>query len=383
MFDHLDDTITAPTDERFRNQTMRRGRRLRRRRRVAAGATACGSTLLLGAAGLTWWGKEKVDDIDRVEIAGPTLAPPAAPGEPTTFLLVGTDSTVAMDPSDPVAAGRDPHSNFADAIMLVRADPSGDDGRLSILSVPRDLWVADVDGSGTPGRINTVLSLGGPEQLVRTISSTLDVEVHHYIQIDMDGFRDLVDGAGGIELSFPVGVRDTSAGLVLSGGVCERLDGDEALALVRSRGQFEVQASDGSWTLDRSDDFGRTRRQLLVAMLALDSLRADDWRSPAGVARAVDLLADHAVLDSGQTLTDLVGWGAWFTSTDAPVMQATTLPVAGATRPDGANVLELAPGWEAAVSTFVDGTGTPHPPPAATVDEDLTPADFPSRCTTR
>src|SRR5690606_3515237 len=138
--------------------------RLRRRRRLAAGATACGSTLVLGAAGLTWWGREKLDDIDRVEVAEGVLAPdPGALDQPVNILVVGLDRELASQAGDP--GGR------ADAIMVVRAHPAT--GRLSTLSVPRDLWVEDQDGAGR--RINQVVLDGGPEALLVAVGSTLGI----------------------------------------------------------------------------------------------------------------------------------------------------------------------------------------------------------------
>jgi LCP family protein required for cell wall assembly len=363
MFDHLDDTLAAPTDERFRNRTMRRGRRLRRRRRVAAGATACGSTLLLGAAGMAWWGKEKLDDIDRVEIAGPTLAPPAEPGEPTTFLLVGSDGAEGMEADDPVAAGRNADSSYADAIMLVRADPTGEGAHFSVLSVPRDLWVEDVDGAGTPGRINQALAGGGPDNLVRVVSSTLDLDVHHYIELDMDGFRDLVDAAGGVDVAFAAAVRDPSTGFVASTS-CQHLDGTQALGLVRSR-HLEVQQPDGSWVVEPSGDIGRIARQRALAHIMVASLLSDDWRSPQRLVDAVDLLADHATLDDELSVPDLIGWGQWLGSSAWAGSANVDLPVVPSTQADQ-SVVALAPGWQDAVAGFVSGS----PPPSGPTDEE-------------
>lgn len=374
MFDHLDDTLAAPIDDRFRDRTMRRGRRLRRRRRVAAGATACGSTIILGAAGLTWWGKEKLDDIDRVEIAGPALAPPTSPGEATTFLLVGSDSTGDMDPVDPVAAGRTDESNMADAIMLVRADPTGEDARLSVLSVPRDLWVDDADGAGTPGKINTTLANGGPELLVRSVSATLGVDVHHYVQLDMAGFRDVIDGAGGVQVAFAFPLRDPSTGFSVPGGECITLDGEQALAFVRSR-HLEMQDADGSWTPDPTGDRGRMENHQGFTAFVIGAMLRDEWRSPSGVTRALDLLADHATVDAELSDGDLLAWGGWITSNEIAPTPLWSVPVTELAAPDGQAALQLADDWSALVDAFEAGT---WPPPVG-IDDNRALAEYHDR----
>ena len=69
---------------------------------------------------------------------------------PTTTLLLGTDHGPG--------AGRE-GAHRSDSIMLVRTDP--DRGRISYLSIPRDLRV-DVPGRGF-AKINAAYQFGGPD----------------------------------------------------------------------------------------------------------------------------------------------------------------------------------------------------------------------------
>ena len=77
----------------------------------------------------------------------------------------------------------------------------------ALLSLPRDLYVP-IAGTRGSARINSAIQ-GGPARLVATITDALDLPIHHYVEIDFQGFRDLVDAVGGVPVYFPEPVRDT------------------------------------------------------------------------------------------------------------------------------------------------------------------------------
>ena len=45
---------------------------------------------------------------------------------------------------------------------------------------------------GGEQRINTALSVGGPEALIQTIDDYFGIEINHYLQMDFLGFKELV-----------------------------------------------------------------------------------------------------------------------------------------------------------------------------------------------
>jgi LCP family protein required for cell wall assembly len=139
--------------------------------------------------------------------------------------------------------------------MVLRHDKT--DGSASILSVPRDLWVKIGDGNKAQ-RVNTAFSQG-PEVLVRTIQRNLNIPVHHYLEVDFVGFKDIVDSIGGVLVCLPGPARDKYSGLYIPRGGCNVLNGQKALAYARSR-HFQLKI-DGDWKLDGSSDHGRTARQ--------------------------------------------------------------------------------------------------------------------------
>ncbi|HYI73644.1 MAG TPA: LCP family protein [Gaiellaceae bacterium] len=110
--------------------------------------------------------------------------------EPTTLLVIGTDGGKARGRED---------ANRSDSLMLVRLDP--ETHRLSYLSIPRDLRV-EIPGYGT-SKINAANQIGGPALTIATVKALTGLAVDHVVVVDFDGFRELIDAIGGIEVDVP------------------------------------------------------------------------------------------------------------------------------------------------------------------------------------
>jgi LCP family protein required for cell wall assembly len=109
---------------------------------------------------------------------------------PSTILVMGTDGGRA--------AGRE-DANRSDSLLLLRTDPSRH--RLSYLSIPRDLRV-EIPGYGT-SKINAASQIGGPALTIATVRALTGLPIHHVVAVDFDGFRELIDALGGIEIDVP------------------------------------------------------------------------------------------------------------------------------------------------------------------------------------
>jgi LCP family protein required for cell wall assembly len=107
-----------------------------------------------------------------------------------TILVIGTDGGQAPGRED---------ARRSDSMLLLRTDPGRH--RLSYLSIPRDLRV-EVPGYGTE-KINAANQLGGPALTIRTIRSLTGLPIHHVIVLDFDGFKELIDALGGVEIDVP------------------------------------------------------------------------------------------------------------------------------------------------------------------------------------
>lgn len=142
---------------------------------------------------------------------------------------------------------------LADSLMIVSVNR--DLGIVSVVSLPRDLWVY-IEGHGM-NKINTAHFYGesdadpnitGASLLKDTILYNLGVEIDYYARINFPGLKNIVDMLGGVTMSVDCSLQDWKiidpegdkhneenwALFTLWAGV-HQLDGETALWYVRSR----------------------------------------------------------------------------------------------------------------------------------------------------
>jgi LCP family protein required for cell wall assembly len=96
---------------------------------------------------------------------------------------------------------------------------------------------------------NESFTVGGPACTVKTVEAMTGIRMDHYIEVDFRGFEQLVDALGGVEVTLTEPISDEHSKLDLAAGT-HRLDGEQSLALVRTR----KSVGDGS-------DLGRIQLQ--------------------------------------------------------------------------------------------------------------------------
>jgi LCP family protein required for cell wall assembly len=178
-----------------------------------------------------------------VPIPEPAAAPPPAEAWPAgladearrTFLVIGSDLEEGMT------------SERADVIVLVILP--GDGGPPVMVSLPRDLYLPN-PCTREPSRINANLNgcgdaATGPELLAIAVEDFTGIPVDHFIAFRVDGFIEVIDRLGGMEVCLDHAVRDGPGMPVLLPEGCTRADGEQMLAWVRSRHTQEL--IDGEW----------------------------------------------------------------------------------------------------------------------------------------
>ncbi|HSL10254.1 MAG TPA: LCP family protein [Actinomycetota bacterium] len=165
--------------------------------------------------------------------------------EPCNYLILGSDSRTGLSPQELEDFGTDEQiggENRADTIMLVHVDP--DLEKTIILSFPRDLWV-EIPEHGYD-KINAAfeggIGGGGARLMAQTVANVTGLRVDHVLYVDLAGFQGIVDTLGGVEMCIPAynadpetgRLQDELTGLDIAPG-CQRLDGTQALAYVRTR----------------------------------------------------------------------------------------------------------------------------------------------------
>jgi polyisoprenyl-teichoic acid--peptidoglycan teichoic acid transferase len=181
----------------------------------------------------------------------PTIQPTATPaplcgGPPVMLLLaVGVDS------------GLDYNYGLSDAIRVVRVDFTVP--KISVLSMPRDLWVKIPDLVNPygidHGKLNQAFFYGGPGMgyykgpggapglLARTLDENFGLRVDHYGAVNMQTFVKIVNAVGGIDLYLPTDVDGrpvdaTTADMGYFYAGNHHFNGDQALRFSRIRKKY-------------------------------------------------------------------------------------------------------------------------------------------------
>ena len=215
-------------------------------------------------------------------------------------LVVGSDSRAPVaDDAEEFGTTDIVSGQRSDTMMILRIEPNSDQPA-AVLSVPRDLWVPIA--SGGVNRINTAFERG-PDNLVRTIRGALGIPIHHYIEVDFAGFRDIVTAVGGVDVYFATPARDTVTGLQVDRAGCNELDGDQALAYVRSR-NYETLV-EGTWRAGGAGDLDRISRQQDFIRRVLGKVRK--VRNPLTIHRLVTTGTSNVRLDKELSARDIEG----------------------------------------------------------------------------
>jgi LCP family protein required for cell wall assembly len=206
---------------------------------------------------------------------------PAVAGRAMNILLVGSDSRAGLNRRQ---LGRIQTVEVAgrrtDTIIVLHVSPGRD--KAVLVSLPRDLRATV---NGRTNRINAAYAFGGPDLLVKTVSETTGLPIHHYAEIDFAGFLEVVDALGGITLCNRSRRRldDSYANLHMAPG-CQEMNGVKALAFVRAR--------------HVDSDFGRIGRQqeFLRAVMAEVERRGSLVELPS-LKDVAEIATDHIKTD--------------------------------------------------------------------------------------
>lgn len=247
---------------------------------------------------------------------------------PSVIALIGSDSRSGLEALEDFG---DFDGQRADVIML--AIRSGDDS--SLLSVPRDLYVADTCRGGRQRIGEAYAGCGerhGLANVVRELEEVTGLPIQHAAAVDLAGFQSVVDALGGYEICNQRALRDPKSGLRLEPG-CRVADGETTLAWLRSR--HTEQRIDGDWSpVAGVSDLSRNERQreFLVDLFE----RLGQRSKPQDILEALRSAAPYLTIDDRLSMTDAAAWIWEFR--DATV-NTHEIPVRSETTPAGAQVL--------------------------------------------
>lgn len=134
----------------------------------------------------------------------------------------------------------------SDTMIVLTVNPNQNSMRM--LSIPRDTRT-EIIGKGFEDKINHAYAFGNEEMSMATVENLLDIPIDYFIKVNMEGFKDIVDAVGGIQVNN--GLEFSNDGHHFSTGLIN-LNGEQALPFVRMRYD------------DPKGDFGRQDRQRQV-----------------------------------------------------------------------------------------------------------------------
>src|SRR5829696_348903 len=335
-----------------RTSRAARARARRMRRRLLVGCSLLLAFLVVATTAGYGYVHYRFGQIRSVKVPG---LHKASSGRPFNLLVVGSDSRESLDDADGSRYG-DVGGQRNDTTLVIRVEPARK--RVSMLSIPRDL-VVPIAGTGGENRINAALT-GGPGELVKTIEQNFGVPIHHYVLIDFDGFRAIVDALGGIDVRFPYPSRDAKSGLDVREAGCRHLNGGRALALARSR-YFSYQV-DGVWRSDPWADLGRIRRQQAFLQALVKAALDKGLTNPVRANAFVGSLVHEVTKDKSMRVNEVIRTGAAFRSFRPSKLATYTIPVTVSTdHPLGDVLLLKQPDAEGVVDRFLGRTVAPAP----------------------
>jgi len=146
----------------------------------------------------------------------------------------------------------------ADTIVFLSISPKTKD--VLILSIPRDTRV-EIPGRGMD-KINHAYAFGGERLISKTVTSFLNLPIHFYAVADFNGFVNIIDELGGVEIDIEKEMHyvDKAGGVEINLYPGKQiLDGGKALQYIRFRH-------------DKLGDLGRIKRQQKLALAVIEKM---------------------------------------------------------------------------------------------------------------
>ena len=192
-------------------------------------------------------------------------------------------------------------ADLTDTVMIASIDPINN--QVSLLSLPRDLWVK-IPGNGSQ-KLNAAYAYGkqgskskdlidqardGLALLDKTLQPVVGIPIHYHAIIDFAAFKQAVDAVGGITFYVPETLYDPSIAWenkynpVIAQKGTQTFNGARALLYAKSR--------------ETSTDFARSERQRQLMVALKDKiLSAGTFANPLKISQLMSSFGDNIYTD--------------------------------------------------------------------------------------
>ncbi|EKD49240.1 MAG: cell envelope-related transcriptional attenuator [uncultured bacterium] len=194
---------------------------------------------------------------------------------------------------------------LTDSIIVLSIKPGTK--QIAMISLPRDMWIQTQEFGYS--RINKINHYGetqagkdqGPKYVKNVAEQITGLDIPYYLRIDFEGFSEIVDSIGGVDVNIENGFIDKEyptedygyQTVAFKRGI-QHLDGDMALKYSRSRHGVITDKDPENKVKNEASDFARARRQQkLIAAIKDKSLSTGVVANPQKLNALFNALDKH------------------------------------------------------------------------------------------
>jgi LCP family protein required for cell wall assembly len=236
------------------------------------------------------------DDIEKIKSGG----------ESCNILVMGVDvgTPGATNANDPKRTD-----------TLILAHYNAEEKKVDLVSIPRDTLIKI---NNKNQKINAAHAIGGVPYIVDAVETLLGIEIDYYGKIGYEGFREVIDAIGGIDMDIArrMDYDDPTQNLSIhfEKGTAVHLDGKKAEEFFRWR-----KNNDGTGFVD--GDLGRIENQHLFIGKVMDKIK-----SPSIVIRIRSILkAIQSNVETNMNANDILKYGYIFATIDREKLSMETI----------------------------------------------------------
>nr|WP_290057364.1 LCP family protein [Amycolatopsis sp. MEP2-6] len=312
--------------------------------RIAAAVVA--GLVFLGIGGA--WGAQtyfdaKFTQVSALDENSADIQDADAQANDENFLMVGSDTRDGASAEEGVGTADSNPGARSDTVMV--AHIPADRKRVVVTSFPRDLEIDrpecqrwDPAQSKTTdekvpeqkiAKLNTAYAVGGPPCTTKVIQQITGLRINHFVGIDFNGFKEMVDAVHGVTVHNETPIDDTTLGKVLMETGDVTISGDQALNFVRARHVKGDPTSDYGRIKRQQEFIGALLRKVMSSDVVLDPGKLSDFITAFAKATFGDNLGVKQMMTLAQSMKGL----------DASKITFLTVPTVGLPNTRGNEVL--------------------------------------------
>ena len=377
--DHDEDATeyASPVDVPEDESPRRRGRTAKHSKivRTVKVVSLAAAVLVFVSTGLGWGAMFYIDskftEIDALNTNSAAVHEAEKQLGDENFLIVGSDTRAGAKPQDGVGDANSEQGARSDVLML--AHIPADRKRMVVVSVPRDLLIKRPQceewdpstGQYTGNQVdaaedvkaNEPYAVGGPKCVSKFMTELTGLEINHFISVDFNGFKGMVDAIGTVPVCVPKPMKDDELGVIFEQAGRFEINGTKALDYVRAR---KVAGEDKT-------DYDRVnRQQQFLSSLLRKALSSEILLNPGKLNAFLNAFASSTV---GQNIgvNDMLTLAQSMRSIEAGRVTFITIPHETSEGPtmsndDNLELLKEAD-TKALFQAIIDGTPLPEETP--------------------